>query len=81
MRTELAQKVNREMFFLDRKNLRVSPVNVVAESRNSEMIETSCGRRFRVHTKSHSVFYSEKMAMQELHYLQSKLQARDVGYV
>jgi len=73
MRTELAQKVKREMFLLDRKNLGIAVLNVVAESKSGNTIETASGIRYRTNTKAHSIFYSEKIALIENRYLQTQL--------
>lgn len=73
MRNELANKVNREMFLLDRKSLTIAALNVVAESKSGETVETDFGVKFRTHTKAHSIFFSKNIASDEQRYLQTNL--------
>lgn len=56
MRLELANKVDREMWFFDKKTAQIWPVSVIAESKSGDTVDTNYGQRLRTSAKHHAVF-------------------------
>lgn len=62
MKIELANEINREMWFFDKKQAAIWPVFAVRESKSGDTIKTSDGQTIRTCAKNHAVFYSYTMA-------------------
>lgn len=68
MHIELANKIDREMWYFDKKSTSVWPVYAIAESITGDTIDTNCGQRLRTSTKSHAIFnywYFARLAQKE----------------